>query len=137
MDDDDGATKDGSSEQDVSIIEPNRPFNLRDYYDYDSFPESQANDVLSWTHFTRDFHSLDKVVTPEIKDICQKQPDKLLDLRPYMIENPETCTKFDFLPKILNRFTNMHLRHLTVVNPVTGHIEGMITRQDIFKWMPL
>lgn len=54
-----------------------------------------------------------------------------------MIENPETINKYDMLPKILRRFLHMQLRHLIVVNPVTGFMEGIITRQDIFAWMPL
>jgi len=128
-------TKNSTGSDDDVIVD--KPFVLKDFYDYDQFPESKGYSVLSWTHFTRDFLGLDKVVTNELHDICEKQSDKLVDIRPYMIENPETCTKFDFLPKILSRFTSMHLRHLIVVNPVTGHLEGMITRQDIFKWMPL
>jgi CBS domain-containing protein len=93
--------------------------------------------VLPWTEFTRDFESLDLKLTPSISHICEKHSEKLVDLRPYMIENPETCTKWDFLPKILSRFQHLHLRHLIVVNPVTGHLEGMITRKDIFTWMAL
>lgn len=52
----------------------------------------------------------------------------MVDLRPYIIENPEMCTRFDYLPKILKRFRHMNLRHIIVVNPVNGTIEGMITR---------
>jgi hypothetical protein len=77
---------------------------LKHFYDYDSFPESKGYAVLGWENFTRDFDGLDLTVTTEIREICEKHMDKLVDLRPYMIENPETCTKFDFLPKVLNRF---------------------------------
>lgn len=54
-----------------------------------------------------------------------------------MIESPEVCTKFDFLPKIVARFRHLHLRHLVVTNPFNGQLEGMITRGDIFNYMPL
>jgi len=31
----------------------------------------------------------------------------MIDLRPYMIEQPETCLKLDFLPSIIHRFRNL------------------------------
>jgi CBS domain-containing protein len=114
-----------------------KPFNLKEYYDFDSFPESKGFSILPYQNFTRDFLALDEKCTSEIAHICESHLDKLVDLRPYIIENPETCTKFDFLPKILSRFQHLHLRHLPVVNPVNGQLEGMITRQDIFTWMSL
>ena len=116
---------------------PNKPYNRKTYYDIDSFPESSSLSQLPWTDFTRDFLSLDKKLDKHAEHICNQQLDKLVDLRPYMIENPETVTKFDFLPKVLDRFRHMHLRHLIVVNPTNNHLEGMITRQDIFNWMPM
>ena len=118
-----------STEFEVQI---DKPFNLKEFYDFDSFPESKGFSILSWKLFTRDFKSLDAKCTGEIAHICENHLEKLVDLRPYMIENPETCNKHDFLPKILNRFLNLHLRHLIVVNPNNGGLEGMITRQDIF-----
>ena len=114
-----------------------KPFSMNEYYDLDSFPMSKSHSVLPWHEFTRDFLSKDLEVDQKVSHMCEKNIDKLVEMRPYMIENPETCTKFDFLPKILSRFRNMHLRHLIVVNPQNNHLEGMITRQDIFTWMPL
>jgi CBS domain-containing protein len=38
---------------------PNKPYNQKTYYDYDSFPESSGHSCLPWTDFTRDFTSLD------------------------------------------------------------------------------
>lgn len=99
---------------------------IQDYYEYDSFPKSR--NILDWNFFVRDFLSKDLGVTQKLKEQCYKDATKMIDLRPYMIENPETITKFDFLPKIHRRFTQLHLRHLTVVNPVTGKLEGMVTR---------
>lgn len=124
------------SSDDISIL-GERPFDIKEYYDYDSFPESKGFSILPWQCFTRDFEGIDLKINSEISHLCETHLEKLVDLRPYMIENPETCTKFDFLPKILSRFRNQHLRHLIVVNPTTGWLEGMITRQDIFAYMPL
>lgn len=101
------------------------------------FPESTGHSVLSWECFTRDFKSLDLKLTSELIHVCENNEEKLIDLRPYMITNPETCTTFDFLPKIHSRFRNMHLRHMIVVNPTNNRLQGIITRQDIFTFMPL
>ena len=105
-----------------------KPYSLKEFYDYDTFPESKGLGILSWKFFTRDFDSVDLKLTNEIKHICETHLEKLIDLRPYMIENPESVNKFDYLPKIHSRFLNLHLRHLIVTNPISGHLEGMITR---------
>jgi predicted transcriptional regulator len=93
--------------------------------------------VVPWTEFTRDFIGLDLRLNNELCHLCETHGDKMMDLRPYLVENPEICTRFDFLPKILKRFRHMNLRHLIVVNPLNNNVEGIITRQDIFTWMPL
>lgn len=93
--------------------------------------------VINWNKFTQDFLGVDKKMDENIKDICEKQLDRMIDLRPYMIENVHKCTKFDYLPLILSTFREHHLRHLVVVNPNNYRIEGVITRQDIFMYMPL
>ena len=105
-----------------------KPFDYKKYFDYDAFPESQADVLISWRKFTRDFTSLDLKLDKALETQCQSAPDKLVDLRPYMIENAEHCTRFDFLPKILARFRHLHLRHMVVVNPQNNQLEGMITR---------
>ena len=112
-------------------------FLLENFYDEDNFPKSTGAACLPWTDFTRDFMSLDLPMTPEIRQICEAHSDSMIDLRPYMIENPEKCQRYDFLPKVLASFRHMHLRHLCVVNPNDGSLDGVITRQDIFLWMPL
>ena len=129
-----------SDSSDVTLFageNPNKPYNHKTYYDYDNFPESSGHSCLPWTDFTRPFMSLDLKLDKLVEHICNQHVDKLVDVRPYMIENPETVTRYDLLPKILGRFRLMHLRHLTVVNPTNNHLEGMITRQDIFNWMPM
>lgn len=112
-----------------------RKFDLATYYNFDLFPDMKKD--LRFDEFTVPLIGKDRQATQKMKDICQQDQNKLIDLRPYMIENPETINKFDYLPKILRRFLHMHLRHLIVVNPVTGLLEGMVTRQDLFTWLPL
>lgn len=133
----DSSGSDNDESQASMGSETSRPFSLKDFYDYELLPESVNAAVLPWTDFTRDFLSLDIAMTPEVEQICHDHECDLIDLRPYMIENPEKCQKYDFLPKILSRFRHMHLRHLCVVNPTNGLLDGVITRQDIFRWMPL
>jgi len=54
-----------------------------------------------------------------------------------MNEQPEKCTKFDFLPKLLDRFRNLNLRHIFVVDIYNGKCVGVINRGDLFTYMPL
>ena len=97
---DTGDTSQLSSE--ISLYAENqKPFSLSDFYDYDSFPESKGFSIIPWTHFTRAFDGLDLKMNQEVNDICEKHLDKLVDVRPYMIENPEICSKFDTLPRIV------------------------------------
>ena len=105
--------------------------------DYDKYPEPEDSSPLQWFDFTVPFSSQDRELGCTLPNICEQNLDRLVDLRPYMIEDPETCNKHDFLPKIVARFRHLHLRHLVVTNPFNGKIEGMITRGDIFRYMPL
>lgn len=100
-------------------------------------PLDDTKVILSWMQFRVDYTSLDKELDDNLIEICEKHATELVDLRPYMIEHPETCTQLDFLPKVLARFRALHLRHLIVTNPYSGHAHGIITRGDIFKYMPL
>mgnify|MGYP000886911491 CR=1 FL=1 len=63
--------------------------------------------------------------------------DKKIDLRPYMNDNPMTVSLSDSLYKCTDVFRKMHLRHLCVIHPKGGKLEGIITRQDIFQWLDL
>lgn len=110
---------------------------MSEWLDTDAFPPSQNSMMLSWRLFTQDFMGTDKKMDENLKDICEKHKDKMIDLRPYMIENVHKVTRFDYLPVILHTFRFNHLRHLVVVNPINNRLEGLITRQDIFMYMPL
>jgi CBS domain-containing protein len=65
------------------------------------------------------------------------KPNRLVDFRPYMISNPFTVTTTDNLEKCVAIFRFMHLRHLPVLHPGTGKLRGIITRQDLFRFMDL
>lgn len=115
----------------------NKPFSMSEWIDTESFPMSNNSMVADWRLFTTSYLGMDKKLDENIKDICEKHMDKMIDLRPYMIENVHKVTRFDFLPLILQTFREHHLRHLSVVNPTNNRLEGVITRQDIFQYMPL
>ena len=95
-----------------------------------------TNETLPWHYFNCDFYSNDRKYS-EVADIIEKNIDKLVDLRPYMIETPFLAQSTDRLQKILDVFRHMHLRSLPITNPGTGALEGIITRQDIFAYMSL
>ena len=60
-----------------------------------------------------------------------------IDFRPYTNDNPMTVVTTDALLKCCELFRKMHLRHLCVINAGSGKVEGIITRQDLFKWLDL
>lgn len=102
--------------------------------DYELLPENE--EPLDWWYFNTDLWSSDRTYS-EVKEICITHQEKRIDLRPYIIETPYIVQTTDKLPKILDLFRHMHLRHLPVVSPADGSLRGIITRQDIFAYMSL
>ena len=102
--------------------------------DYNLVPKSE--NILSWEHFNTDFYSSDRTYD-EVREICERFAHKVIDLRPYFIEQPYVVLTTDKLPKCLDLFRHMHLRALPVVDPNTGISAGVITRQDLFAYMSL
>ena len=96
----------------------------------------ETTEQLPWYYFNTDFYSNDREYS-EVEDICNNNADKMIDVRPYMIETPFLAQSTDRLQKIIDVFRHMHLRMLAVTNPGTGALEGIITRQDIFAFMSL
>lgn len=92
--------------------------------------------VLDWRYFNADYHSKDREFS-EVEDICKENLDKMIDIRPYIIDTPNLSQTTDRLDKVLKLFRAMHMRALPVTNPDTGALEGIITRQDIFAYMGL
>lgn len=100
------------------------------------YPATPDDKKVSWENFISDIHSND-FPYDDAWNIADANGEELIDLRPYMIENPLTVHAFIRLPKILTIFRLHHLRHLPVVAPSTREILGIITRKDIFAYMPL
>jgi len=105
--------------------------------DADKYPETPAQLVVPWRAFCRDFWSRDLAVTPEIKAVCQYYENYMIDFRPYLIESPVTVFTTDSLHNCVQLTRNMYLRHLVVINPLDGSLQGIITRQDMFQWLDL
>jgi len=95
-----------------------------------------TKNILPWELFNTDFMASQRTYQ-EVAEICEDFKERLVDLRPYMIEEPFTCSLTDKLPKILDMFRYFHLRALPVVDPNTGLPVAILTRQDIFSYMPL
>ena len=74
-------------------------------------------------------------VTKEHLQICDMSPTALLDLRPYMIENPMRVMTTDYLFKCVEYMRKFHMRHIPVLHPTDGSLKGIITRRDLFKWL--
>ena len=108
--------------------------NLADEVDYPNMPKALT---LNWRLFTRDYGSKDKEVTKEINEMCHFYKGYKVDFRPYLIENPTSVLTTDSLENCLQLYRNMHLRHLLVLNPENAKLAGIITRQDLFKWLDL
>lgn len=91
--------------------------------------------MLHWNKFCRDFWSNDMEVTDEHKSICKYNLNAMIDLRPYLIENPMMVMTTDYLSKCVDYMRKFHMRHIPVLHPSNGKLQGIITRQDLFKWL--
>lgn len=101
------------------------------------FPPTKENKIIDWREFKTTFANKDPDATKCLTSIVDQYPDDLIDLRPYMWENPITAHAHDSLSKCLELFRVNHLRHLPVVNPANGECIGVITRKDLFAFMSL
>lgn len=95
-----------------------------------------TNNILPWKFFNTNMESTQRTYE-EVASICDEYPNKLVDLRPYMIEEPWTINMTDKLPKVLDLFRHFHIRALPVIDPNTGLPVAVITRQDLFSYMHL
>jgi len=92
--------------------------------------------IIDWEHFNVDLWSTERQFS-EVADICSRFSHKMIDLRPYMIEEPHCIHVTDKLPKVLDMFRHFHLRVLPVLDPNDGNPIGLITRADLFSYMTL
>ena len=95
------------------------------------------NRIIDWKEFNVDIYSTEYTGKKVLTEVVQIYPEEQVDLRPYIIENPLTINIYVKFERILDLFRTMHLRHLPVVNPADGSIQGIITRKDIFAYMSL
>jgi CBS domain-containing protein len=92
--------------------------------------------VLDWWLFNSDIYSTERSID-EVSDIISWNQNKLVDLRPYMIEHPYTVSTTDKLIKCIELFRYFHLRSLPVIDPVDGSCVVVLTRGDLFAYMSL
>lgn len=95
-----------------------------------------TKNILEWEHFNVDLWSSQRTYD-EVADISAKFSHKLIDLRPYLIEEPYVIHITDKLPKVLSMFRHFHLRALPVLDPNDGSPVACITRSDLFAYMSL
>lgn len=106
-------------------------------FDYDAqngYPETPEDLKLDWVHFNADILSTEWDTKAVVSDVVDANPDAMVDLRPYMIEGPQSVTMQTKFYRVLEQFRLNHLRHMPVVDPSTGKIKGIITRKDIFRY---
>ena len=72
-------------------------------------------------------YSTDRSVM-EVEEIMLENMNRLVDLRPYMIEEPYIVYTTDKLYKCLELFRTMHLRALPVIEPNDGTCVFVLTR---------
>jgi len=103
--------------------------------DTTEFPESDL--LVDWRDFNVNFSSTHKQITPGLKQLMKAYADEFVDLRPYMIQSPYTCTTTDKFQKVLDIYRFMQLKTVIVVSPHDGTLQGTISRRDLFKYMAL
>lgn len=96
--------------------------------DAEKFPATPAHLIIPWQRFCRDFQSKDLKVTRELKAVCGYYQNYMVDFRPYLIESPVTVFTTDPLRNCVELMRNMYLRHIIVISPVDGSLQGIITR---------
>jgi CBS domain-containing protein len=97
-------------------------------------PETERR--LDWWLFNSDMYSTDRN-EKEVEEIMGNNLERLVDLRPYMIEEPYIVYSTDKLNKCLELFRTMHLRALPVIDPNNGSCVYVLTRSDLFAYMSL
>jgi len=93
----------------------------------DVFAMPATKNPMEWQAFNTDLWSTDRQLE-EVADICALNKHKLVDLRPYLIEEPFFVTTMDKLPKVLDLFRSFHLRALPVIDPNNGMPVAVLTR---------
>lgn len=95
-----------------------------------------SDNLLHWSKFCTDINSTNRAYE-EVQEMVEESINQRIDVRPYMVHHPHVAFTHDSFAKILDIFRLMHLRHLPVISGADGELRGMITRQDLFKYMAL
>jgi CBS domain-containing protein len=101
------------------------------------YPTMKKEFRLPWQCFTTPYLGVDREVDKEIIEILDNNLDKKIDFRPYMNETPVICNTCDAFKVVLETFRKMNLRHMPVLDSKNGKLSGMITRQDLFRWLDI
>ena len=105
------------------------------YDEAHGWPQTPEEELIDWTHFCMNIYSDEVSADYVLKEIIPNYSEEWLDLRPYMIESPIKISVDTTLEDALELFYLLHLRHLIVTDPHNGKIAGIITREDIYKYM--
>ncbi|CDW75014.1 UNKNOWN [Stylonychia lemnae] len=89
---------------------------------------------VTWEDFNHKFNDAPPSFN-EVKDVCDQNMDKKMDLRCYMEHSPHFVQPQDSAQKVLDVFRLHHLRYLPVVDK--DQVIGIITRQDLFTYMSI
>lgn len=87
-----------------------------------------------WQDFNCDLKSTTFDIR-EQEDIAKAYPDRIIDMRHFMIENPRLVTANTSMWECIRIFHLNSLRHLPVTDPETGKLVGIMTRENIFSFM--
>lgn len=69
---------------------------------------------VTWEDFLNEFNDFMPKYT-EVKDVCEQNPEKRIDLRPYMEHSPHFVAPHDNIQKVVDTFRLHHLRYMPVI----------------------
>ena len=102
-------------------------------YDIDvaNQPETPKDQLVPWHIFNEDIYSTELVGKEEL-EACDSHSDALIDVRPYLVDDPIRVQTYSKMQNILDIFRLHHLKSIPVIESDSGELKGIITRADIF-----
>jgi len=94
------------------------------------FPPTPPEDLIHWSRFNSNIYS-DEMSAKAALAAIEGHDEEWIDLRPYMIEQPQKLSRYATVAKALDIFRTYHLRHLLVVDPEDDSLSGILTRKDL------
>lgn len=98
------------------------------------FPDTPPEELIHFRKFNSNIYS-DELDAKEALEGLSGFEEEWIDLRPYMIEDPQKLSQHTTVAKTLEVFRTYHLRTLIIVNPEDDSIVGIITRKDLDRVM--